>query len=293
MSRGTLLLLLLLYAGCADRPTESISMSESILYWSNQASDAYPLELTLHATGEAVLRKPANSDDRTLGVGIYEGRISENDFAQLWKQVTGADMAALAEPSDVEPGEQIRRFEYASGTAPAVTVAVAESFPPNGAFLQAEKTVQAIVKSLLDSPVVAVGGTIRSVRSAGGSVTATVDIANRGTSEFLLIEPAKWDERGVQFLLEFQRNDVPEEELGSQHQEFVTVSGSDVTLSRPAVTDLRVAAGDSVTFEIELQHAIPSGSYDAHVYYESPLLSADGAELMIFDMELGPVTPGR
>lgn len=262
-------------------------MTDTIVYWTNDASDVYPLELTLRRSGEAVLYKPANSDNQTLDAGKYSGRVPSADYDALQTLLQSEDMKSLPEANDILPGEQISRFSLISGDAEQEFIVVAAA--GNDTFSQAEALAKKIIESLLATPEYAAGVNLANVKHADNTMTADVLIRNSGGSDIQWIEPGAWEESGVQLVLVLTRSDIPAAEMGPQHQTFIPVTADMLTASQDSSAGPLLAANASINLGVRSEQTLEPGSYRAFIYFESPLIAENGETIMMVELETSPM----
>lgn len=254
-------------------------MLYEIEYWSNNASDAHPLVLTVAAPANASLTVGSNGDTPgSAPVGIFAAGLPPASVDPLLRAATAlAAPAAAIGPAN--PGELVRRLTASVEGQPPIARTATESSPADPAFEAAEREALALAALVRQHPKLALSVVASFGFGAGGSVDIAVKLTNVGVDPVCIPHPDQWTDQPVLVNVTARRNDVPLAQLRNEHQVFLELSRdrlAGVTPTQAAAPTITIAPRQDVTFKFSAILKLTAGSYDVWLACDTPLLDAKG-----------------
>ncbi len=272
--------------------SETMRPDTAIRYRSAVADDRFNTRLEIQRDGQAVLEVGSNRLTPAEPVGRFEGRIAPPLLTQL--RQAGSDPAFTAAPSQpaVMPEEAHRLIEMPGPGGKAVLKVVGESLIPPPAFLSVETLMEAAIRDLHRSPIVAARVEIVAPpqqAKQNDPISLTLAVINEGPAVLRLDAPSRWGQIGTAADLAARRSDLPIAVMTMDHQRFVRLDGTRLRGSTPTVTgsEALIPPGGRllVTFEYGLDWQ--PGAWRVEVELALTVYAKDGAPLF----QGGAVTP--
>lgn len=268
-------------------------MSSTVIYTSTVADDRFATTVTISPEGAGQLVVGSNRDRRTNPVGRFESALPRPLLRQLERALSSAEFAAAPSKTGLLPGDAYREIKVvdAGGTETSKVAGTGRDVP--AAFLSAESAIQAIIEDLRAHPVVAATLSIDRMPPrvrAGTAAPFDLILRNAGRAPFRIEAPAEWGKAQTSCELAALRADLPEAELGLDHQKFASLDGSVFVAAskQPERGFLPLQPGEAVALRFRDEFNWPPGRYNIEITLSLSLLANDGSPLFSGSLVSGP-----
>ena len=259
-------------------------MRYTIEYWSNNASDAYSTVLTATSPGTASLVIGSNGDTPGAApVGTFFAKLPADALAELLRAATAPGFAAGPATESANPGEVIRRLKVVGEGRSEVLRYATQASPPDAAFEAAERAALALAKLVRQHPKQALSAETTLRFGPKKHVGVTVTLTNVGVEALGIPHPDFWEKHSVTITLTALRSDVPLAQLGNEHQAFIELSKDQLSGATPSLSSapaISIGSLTDLTLTFTANLSIPAGHYDFWLTLETPLLDAQGVEVV-------------